>query len=353
MATQEAVGLFRQLAEANPPAFLPDLAGSLANLGKVLSALDQWEEALAATQEAVGLYRELAGANPQAFLPNLAIGLNNLGLMLLVLNHWEEALTAVREAASIYRQLAEANPQAFLPDLAMSLNNLGRNLSNLGRLEEALATVQEAVGYYRGLVHAIPRAFLSDLAYSLYVYGSICMSSGQAQDACDAFAEGLYAILPSVRILPAAFGELAYELLKCYLYTCKKIGKEPEAGLAEEILRHIWLPVIASHTVVGVAPLLLLVVLVMRGMVNQESEHQVVQLVKGTLVEMRERGERPALAEALERLIKGERDSAALRQSLALDCVDEEALSLVERAIADDEALILLVALAGVATGAD
>ena len=67
--------------------------------------------------------RQLAEARPDAFLPDLATSLNNLSDRLSDLGRREEALAAIEEAVAIRRQLAEARPDAFLPDLAMSLNN--------------------------------------------------------------------------------------------------------------------------------------------------------------------------------------------------------------------------------------
>ena len=67
-------------------------AGLLNNLSVALSALGRREEALQAAQEAVDVYRKLAEANPQAFLPDLAMSLNNLGNRLSALGRREEAL---------------------------------------------------------------------------------------------------------------------------------------------------------------------------------------------------------------------------------------------------------------------
>ncbi|MFG0318920.1 MAG: ATP-binding protein, partial [Planctomycetota bacterium JB042] len=94
------------------------------------------EKALAAIEEAVALYRALAEARPDAFTPDLATSLNNLGGRLSDLGRREEALAAIEEAVALYRALAEARPDAFTPDFAMSLNNLSGRLSALGRREE-------------------------------------------------------------------------------------------------------------------------------------------------------------------------------------------------------------------------
>lgn len=233
-ATEEAVELYRELAQANPQAFLPDLAGSLNNLGRDLANLGRWEEALAATQEAVGLYRQLAQANPQAFLPDLAGSLNNLGAMLSVLGRREEALAATEEAVGLHRQLAQANPQAFLPDLAMSLNNLGNVLSTVGRREEALAATQEAVGFYRQLAQAHPQAFLPHLARGLGAHGSVLLALARPAEAVTAFAEGVQIMLPFARALPQAFSGLLKTLLEHYLHACQAARCSPDKALLKE-----------------------------------------------------------------------------------------------------------------------
>ena len=181
--SQEAVTIYRRLAEANPGAYLPDLAGSLNNLGAMLSELGRRVEALSPAQEAVTIYRRLAEANPGAYLPDLAGSLNNLGIRLSELGRREEALSPAQEAVTIYRRLAEANPGAYLPDLAMSLNNLGIRLSELGRREEALSPAQEAVTIRRRLAEANPGAYLPDLAGSLNNLGAMLSELGRREEA--------------------------------------------------------------------------------------------------------------------------------------------------------------------------
>ena len=107
--------IYRELAKTNP-AFRPDLAGSLNNLGIRYSELGRRAEALAPTEEAVTIRRELAKTNP-AFRPDLAGSLNNLGIRYSELGRRAEALAPTEEAVSIYRELAKTNP-AFRPDLA-------------------------------------------------------------------------------------------------------------------------------------------------------------------------------------------------------------------------------------------
>ena len=125
-AGAQGLAPLRRLAEANPDAWLPDLASSLNNLGNRLAEAGRREEALAPTEEAVTIRRRLAQNNPDAWLPNLAASLNNLGVSLAEAGRREEALAPTEEAVTIRRRLAQNNPDAWLPDLATSLNNLRR-----------------------------------------------------------------------------------------------------------------------------------------------------------------------------------------------------------------------------------
>jgi tetratricopeptide (TPR) repeat protein len=165
--TEEAVTIGRRLAEADPAAYLPDLAASLYNLGVRLAEVGRREEALATAEEAVTIRRRLTQADPAAYLPDLAASQTDLGVLLSRAGQEEDALESAQEAADIYRRLAQTNPAAYLPDLAMSLNNLGNRLSDMERREEALATAEEAVTIRRRLAQANPAAYLPDLAASL------------------------------------------------------------------------------------------------------------------------------------------------------------------------------------------
>ncbi|MFI9720772.1 tetratricopeptide repeat protein [Streptomyces sp. NPDC052396] len=168
--TQTITNHYRVLAEANPEAYLPDLAMSLNNLSVRLGEVGRREEGLAAIREAADHYRALAEANPEAYLPDLAMSLNNLSVDLGEVGRREEGLAAIREAVRMRRALAEANPDAYLPDLAGALNNLSVRLGEVGRREEGLAAVQEAVRIRRALTETkYPELFKASLQRSLRV----------------------------------------------------------------------------------------------------------------------------------------------------------------------------------------
>ncbi len=188
-ASREATGLYRELAEARPDAFRPDLARSLNNLANRLAGMGRREDALAAIQEATGIRRELAAARPDAFRPDLATSLNNLSNGLADLGRHEDALAAIQEATGLYRELAAARPDAFRPSLATSLNNLAADLADLGRPEDALAASREATAIGRELAAARPDAFRPDLATSLHNLANHLAGIGRHEDALAAIQE--------------------------------------------------------------------------------------------------------------------------------------------------------------------
>ena len=91
-----------------------------------------------AVREAVEIYRGLAEKNPGAFNPVLAGSLNNLSGCLSEVGDRGGALEAVREAVEIRRGLAKKNAAAFETDLVRALNTLARILTETGEAEEAL-----------------------------------------------------------------------------------------------------------------------------------------------------------------------------------------------------------------------
>ncbi|HWN52788.1 MAG TPA: tetratricopeptide repeat protein, partial [Xanthobacteraceae bacterium] len=140
-------------------AFLPDLAMSLNNIGVHLGNLGRREEALAASQEAVDIYRRLAQTRPDAFLPDLASSLNNHGIRLSNLGRREEALAASQEAVDIYRRLAQTRPDAFLPDLATSISVMSDVLAALDRHDEAAQAATQALEILAPFVECYPQTY--------------------------------------------------------------------------------------------------------------------------------------------------------------------------------------------------
>ena len=174
---REAAGIYSELAQANPAAWLPEQAMALNNLGSFLRDVGERdagerEEGLRIAREAVDIYWELAQTSPAAWLPGLARAMINLANRLGEAGEQQSALEVAREAIEYYRELARTNPVAYLPSLAGSLINLTALLSMAGEWQAALLVAGEATEYYRELarttqvefvVHGITRARSSGL----------------------------------------------------------------------------------------------------------------------------------------------------------------------------------------------
>ncbi|MFE5331291.1 tetratricopeptide repeat protein [Embleya sp. NPDC056575] len=192
-ADRHALDIWRRLAQSDPAAYEPDLAGSLNNLAVRLADVGRLAEGLIASEEAVEVYRRLATANPTAHEPNLATSLNNLSNHFGYAGRLSEGLAASEEAVELYRRLAAANPTAFESGLAMSLNELSIRLGEMGRRAEGLAAIEETVEIHRHLATANPAAHEPDLADSLHNLAAQLWAVGR-------WAEGLAAIEQSVTI---------------------------------------------------------------------------------------------------------------------------------------------------------
>ena len=88
---------------------------SLNNLGIRLSDPGRREEALQTTQEAVGLYRQLAAQRPDAFLPDLATSLGGKGAVLRAMGDTVGAVAAFQQGVECLKPSFLRLPRAFRP----------------------------------------------------------------------------------------------------------------------------------------------------------------------------------------------------------------------------------------------
>jgi len=136
--TEEAVAIRRRLAEAEPAAYLPDLAMALISLGVWLSEVGDKRAALAVTEEAVAIRRRLAEAEPAAYLPDLAMALWGFAeIRAAGQRELTAALAAIEEATAIYRSLAETFPDVFTNPLRAAVALNADLLDDLGRPDKA------------------------------------------------------------------------------------------------------------------------------------------------------------------------------------------------------------------------
>ena len=147
-----------------------------------------------AYQEALSIRRELAKANPEAYLPDVAMTLNNLAILYRDTQRMKAAEEAYQEALSIRRELAKANPEAYLPDVAVTLNNLAVLYRATQRMKAAEECCREAERLLEPLWRANPHVHGDQMARILWMHALLCelLPGGSGKDAC-AFAQCAFA----------------------------------------------------------------------------------------------------------------------------------------------------------------
>ncbi|MFC9330689.1 hypothetical protein [Kitasatospora sp. NPDC057015] len=168
-ALEEAVRLYRPLAEADPQAFEPQLAMVLSNLGTRLGRYGRQQESLAVSREAVDIARRTGLLDADA--PKSAGGalLVNLASRLRAAGRTVEALETEHRALEIFWRLSATDPTQAV-HLAPCLVNLASLLPlNYLRGGGALAALEQAVRLNRRLAADDPRQHEAGLAYALTV----------------------------------------------------------------------------------------------------------------------------------------------------------------------------------------
>ena len=75
------------------------------------------EDAHKEHEEALKIYRELAQKDPETYLPYVAMTLNNLGILDSDQNRMAEARKEYEEALKIYEAFVEQDPEQFTTDV--------------------------------------------------------------------------------------------------------------------------------------------------------------------------------------------------------------------------------------------
>lgn len=145
-ATERAVTDFRRTDQET------ELAAALAQASEYARRVGDRTRSRVAAQEAVDLYRRLAQSDPATHEPGLAVSLSHLGQGLLTEQRGREALRAMDRATEIFRRLVDANPVAYEPGLAMALANQGSLLWSHRRWDAAREATERAVALFRRLV---------------------------------------------------------------------------------------------------------------------------------------------------------------------------------------------------------
>lgn len=148
-AFEEALEIYEDLARKNPDAILPgdmqvfiDLSLTYSDNDKRSYLADRYSEAL--LNRALIIHRQLSLKNPDVFLPFVALTLNNLGRIYSNQHNFSKADAAYQEALKIHRDFADKNPKAYFPFVAFTLKNLGAFYQKFDKPDLANAAISEA-----------------------------------------------------------------------------------------------------------------------------------------------------------------------------------------------------------------
>ncbi|WP_345155055.1 tetratricopeptide repeat protein [Nonomuraea rubra] len=136
---QEAVASQRPLAETDPAAHLPYLAGLLQDAGVAALDAGRANDGVPLLRESVVIWRDVDGADM------LGGALAELAMVLLDAGEPADARTAALEATALLREVATARPDEHRPELAHGLSVLADVHAELDALPQALEAMAESV----------------------------------------------------------------------------------------------------------------------------------------------------------------------------------------------------------------
>lgn len=188
---EEALLIYRGLAEKIPDTYLPCIAGTLSNLAKLYWKENKHDKSFNTVKEARDILQKLSETNQKVNLPILANVLIGLGILHKIQNQYDEALKEYEEALTIYRNLAKTNPNNYLSYVAMTLNNLAILHYNQKLYDEALQEYEEALTIRRKLAQTNPHTYLPDVAVTLNSLANLHKAQNRYEDALKEYEEAL------------------------------------------------------------------------------------------------------------------------------------------------------------------
>jgi tetratricopeptide (TPR) repeat protein len=166
------------------------LAGALKNHALALSRAGRPSAALKTAEEAVALYRDLAEEDPESLLPELANALNVVSIAWLELDwadpaaHADRALAAADGARDVWQRITDVEPRTReASPLAVSYHLRALSLSQLGRSEEAVDAADAALRYWQALASQEPGTYDGDIADALSTLAEVLSAAGHPEQA--------------------------------------------------------------------------------------------------------------------------------------------------------------------------
>ncbi len=186
---EEALRIYRQLAEQNPAVYQEYVALLLKDLGNLNRYQDRLDKARENYQEALEIYHHLAQRNPDPQLYPLAMLLNEFGTLDGIQSRWDDQRLHYEEELRTYRNLVQQKPATYLPYVAKNLNDLGTLNLRQNRTNKARECYQEALKDYRQLLQQGQDKYLRDVAGTLTYLGFLNRSQNRIEESRADYAE--------------------------------------------------------------------------------------------------------------------------------------------------------------------
>ncbi len=190
-ALTASLGICRALAQENPQHYEPALARTLSNAGNLYTAFNTPEKAEEAYREAMEIRMRLAEETPQRHLEELATLRNSLGNLYWGLKDYEKAEPLFAEALEAYGQLAQDSSGRYDAGLAIIHNNLGNLYRDVQEFDPSEEAFRQALRLYRRLARDNPRRYEPNLASTLNNLANLYADTGRGQAAMEAYTEAL------------------------------------------------------------------------------------------------------------------------------------------------------------------
>jgi tetratricopeptide (TPR) repeat protein len=162
----EALEIYRRLAQSNPQAYETDLAQTQYNLGWLKLQMEQYSDAIPYFEGALAFYRKAAKANP-ALQNSYANSLYYLSQLYSVITKNHPAAYAInQELLPIMKGMYEENPDGLKSDYVSTLGNQSFYAIFMKQYQEAGQYAREAIS-----IDSTQHIFYTNLAAALLFQG--------------------------------------------------------------------------------------------------------------------------------------------------------------------------------------
>jgi len=182
-ALNAASAHYEYLAERNPDAYEPRLAGITKNYNSLYRNSRQLEKEELSIKKGIEMFSKLVRRNPAAYERDLADAYNELGALYTNSARLPEAEYMYNTALVILKRLDANDPGVREDLLALCYMNLGRDYTDTGRLDEANQYLGDALAIYQRLALENPEVHAPFLAIDLFYLGKLHKARGQLNEA--------------------------------------------------------------------------------------------------------------------------------------------------------------------------